>query len=125
MKMAIAYSQDLRKRALSLLEKDLSITQVSRLLEISRPTLYKWQNQFQTTGSIKPLTPVRSSSSSHIKNWGKFQEFVDFYGDKTQSEMAELWSIEIGKKVSHDTISRGLKKLGYTRKKKPLLILSG
>lgn len=48
--MAIAYSQDLRERALSLLEKDLSITQVSRLLEISRPTLYKWLNQFQTTG---------------------------------------------------------------------------
>jgi len=35
----------------------------------------------------------------------------------------KLWSIEIGKKVSRHTISRGLKKLGYTRKKKTIAYL--
>ena len=58
---------------------------------------------------------IRSSNSSKITNWSKFQEFVDFYGDKTQWEMAALWSIEIGKKVSRHTISRGLKKLLLTK----------
>jgi arginine repressor len=37
---------------------------------------------------------------------------VDNNGDKTQKELAQLWG-----NISQQTISRGLKKLGYTRKK--------
>jgi hypothetical protein len=38
---------------------------------------------------------------------------VDNNGDKTQKELALLWG-----NISQQAISRGLKKLGYTRKKK-------
>jgi hypothetical protein len=55
-----------------------------------------------------------------IKDWQKFKEFVDCHGDKTQKELAQLW----GENVSHHTISRGFKKLGYTRKKKLMPIKS-
>jgi hypothetical protein len=54
--------------------------------------------------------PVTLQTGSH------FKEFVECYGDKTQQEMSELWG-----KGSRHTISRGLKKLGITRKKKPML----
>ena len=50
---------------------------------------------------------------SKIQDWQKFQEFIELHSDKTQKEMASLWG-----KVSHHTISRGLKKLGDSRKKK-------
>ena len=44
--MAEAYSQDLRIRALELIKTGMSISQVSRLLKISRPTLYRWVERF-------------------------------------------------------------------------------
>ena len=114
--MAIAYSQDLRQRALNLINTGLSVTQVSRILDISRPTLYKWQNKFKTTGSTAPGSHAPPPHACNITDWQKFKEFVECYGDKTKEEMSELWG-----KGSRHTISRGLKKLGITRKKKPML----
>lgn len=111
--MAIAYSQDLRERALSLIEKGMSISGVSRFLNISRPTLYKWKYQRQATGSTSPSINTPPPQPAKIRDWQKFSEFVDSHGDKTQEEMAMLWG-----NCSRHTISRGLKKIGYTRKKK-------
>lgn len=91
----------------------MSITQVSRLLMISRPTLYRWLQQFDITGSTAPKPRVLPPQLAKIQDWKKFEEFVEHHGDQTQKELAPLW----GKNVSHHTISRGLKKLGYTRKK--------
>jgi len=113
--MPIAYSQDLRQRALDLLNSGVPLTSVSRLLNISRPTLYTWLHKFQTTGSTAPSTPCPPPQVSNIKDWQKFKEFVERNGDKTQQEMSELWG-----QGSRHTISRGLKKLGITRKKKPI-----
>ena len=112
--MAIAYSQDLRVRAMKLIKTGVSVTQVSRLLMISRPTLYRWLQHLESTGSTAPKPRVPPPQLAKIQDWKKFEEFVERHGDKTQKELAQLW----GKDVSHHTISRGLKKLGYTRKKK-------
>ena len=43
-----------------------------------------------------------------------FRAFVEANPDKTQKEMAQLWPEDI----SNRTISRALKKIGFTRKKK-------
>ena len=110
--MAIAYSQDLRERAMNLIDSGMSISDVSRLLDLSRPTLYKWQRQLETTGSTAPKVPGPPTWLSKIKDWKKFLEFVEHHGNKTQEEMARLWG-----NCSRHTISRGLKKIGYTRKK--------
>jgi transposase len=111
--MAQAYSQDLRIRALNLIKSGMSITDISRLLCISRPTLYKWQSHFISTGSTSAKKPDPPTWISKIKDWEKFREFVTLHGDKTQEEIARLWG-----NCSRHTISRGLKKIGYTRKKK-------
>jgi transposase len=50
----------------------------------------------------------------------RFREFAKIHGDKTQVEMAKLWDGEI----SDRTISRALKKIGFTRKKRPMAIAS-
>jgi len=43
------------------------------------------------------------------------------HGEKTQVEMAKLWDGQI----SGRTISRALKKIGFTRKKRPMATVSG
>lgn len=118
--MANALSQDLRLRALSLIEKGVSISKVSRVLKISRPTIYRWKQHLEERGVTTPKKNVPPPQPSKIQDWDKFKEFVDSHSDKSQKELAQLWG-----NVSHYTIGRGLKKLGYTRKKKHKVIKSG
>ena len=82
--MAEAYSEDLRIRAIDLVKTGMSISQVSRLLKISRPTLYRWIKQFEKTGSTAPRKSLPPPQIGKIKDWKKFQEFVEINGDKTQ-----------------------------------------
>jgi transposase len=110
--MAIAYSQNIRIRALELIGNGVSVSQVSRAFKISRPTLYRWKEQLDKTGSTVPLKGKPPAQNCVIKDWNKFKNFVDANPDKTQKELAQLWG-----NVSHHTISRGFKKIGYTRKK--------
>lgn len=117
--MAHAYSEDLRVRAIDLTLSGVSISQVSRMLKISRPTLYQWLHQFETTGECAPQPRIPPPQPAKIRDWQKFKEFVDSHGELTQKELAQLWG-----DVSHHTISRGLKKLGITRKKKRISIKS-
>ena len=111
-RFANAYSEDLRVRALEWIKNGISISQVSRGLKISRPTLYRWKDKLEKTGSTAPMKSVPPPQPSKIKDWDRFTAFVDLNADKTQKELALLWG-----GVSHHTISRALKKLGYTRKK--------
>ncbi|MBD0339718.1 MAG: helix-turn-helix domain-containing protein [Microcoleus sp. Co-bin12] len=107
--------EDLRVPALDLIGNGVSISQVSRLLKISRPTLYRWKQQLEEIGRAAPKKSVPPPQPSKIKDWDKFQDFVDINGDKTPKELAQLW-----KNVSHHTISIMLKKLEMTDKKKKI-----
>lgn len=109
--MARAYSQDLRIRALNLILDGMLILEVSKLLKISRPTLYKWKNELETTGSTQPKKRIPPQMGK-IKDLEKFQQFVDGNSDKIQEELAQLWG-----NCSRHTIGRVLKKISYTRKK--------
>ena len=63
--------------------------------------------------------PNQPPGNGHkITDWEKFTKFVEVNGDKTQVEMAKLWTEEI----SDRTRSRALKKIGFTRKKKLMVI---
>lgn len=66
--------------------------------------------------------PNKPNGNGHkITDWEKFREFALTNGDKTQVEMASLWDGEI----SYRTISRALKKIGFTRKKRPTATVRG
>ena len=88
--------------------------EASQLFNISRNTINLWFKRQAETGDIKPKQRKTSPQNGKIKDWEKFRTFVKEHGDKTQSEMAQLWEGDI----SQRTISRALQKIGYTRKKK-------
>jgi len=113
------YSYDLRQKVIQAINLDgLKISEASLIFSISRDTVRLWLKRQQETGDFQAL-PNRPSGNGHkITDWSKFEEFVKVNGDKTQVEMAALWSGDI----SDRTISRGLKKIGFTRKKKLMVI---
>jgi hypothetical protein len=82
------------------------------------------------TGDVQAL-PNRPPGNYHkIKDWEQFRAFAKAHGDKTQVEMAKLWEGDISDseallRSADRTISRGLKKIGFTRKKRPTATKKG
>ena len=113
--MAKPYSDDFRQKVMQAIELDgLKKSEASQLFNISRNTLNLWFQRQAETGNVKPKARQVPQQDLKINDWEKFRAFVKEHGDQTQSEMAELWDAEI----SQSTISRALRKIKHSRKKK-------
>ena len=88
---------------------------------ISCNTISLWLKRPTETGDFLALPNEPPGNGHKITDWNKFREFAETNGDKTQVEMASIWDGEI----SSRTISRALKKIGFTRKKKPTATVNG
>ncbi len=120
--MAKPYTDDFRQKVMQAIELDgLKKSEVSQLFNISRNTINLWCQRKAETGDVKPKRRQSSQQDLKINDWKKFRTFVHTHGDKTQSEMAQLWDEEI----SQPTISRALGKIKHTRKKKHTGISNG
>lgn len=97
----------------------LKKNEASQLFDISRNTIKLWFKRRDKTGDIKVKARATSRQQTKISDREKFREFVKEHEDKTQSEMAELWG-----NISQRSISRALKQIGFTRKKKLMVIES-
>jgi transposase len=119
--MPKSYSYDLRQKVVQAIKLDgLKISEASQIFNISRDTIRLWLKRERETGDFQALPNKPPGNGYKITNWEKFKEFVEVNGDKIQVEMASLWSGEI----SARTISRALKKIGFSRKKKLMVIES-
>jgi transposase len=109
------YSYDFRQKVIQAIELDgLKKQEASELFNISRNTINLWLKRKAETGDVQAL-PNRPPGNNHkIKDSARFRAFALTHGDKTQVEMAQLWQGDI----SSRTISRALKKIGFTRKKR-------
>lgn len=113
--MAKPYSNDLREKVIDAIELDgRKKCEVSEMFNISRNTIDLWLKRKAETGEVKPKPNKPRGNNHRITDWQKFREFADIHGGKTQEQMAQLWVGEI----SSRTISRALRKIGFTRKKK-------
>ena len=112
--MAKAYSYDLRQKVIKAIELDgWKKSEVAEIFQISRNTIDLWLHRKQETGDYRALSN-RPNIKAKITDWQAFPEFAQRHGDKTQAQMAQLW----GEPISPRTISRGLKQIGFTRKKR-------
>ena len=109
------YSYDLRQRVVQAIELDgMKKSEAVEVFQVSRNTIYLWLSEKAKTGDYQAKPNQPQGNGHKITDWEIFKEFVRVNGDKTQAEMAKLWEGAI----SDRTISRGLKKIGFSRKKK-------
>lgn len=116
-----AYSDDLREKVMAALERGEKKSQVSRMFNISRDTIDRWLKRRNVTGSVKASQGYQQGHSHRVKDWDEFRVFAQKHGDKTQSEMAQLWQGEMSKR----TMSRALARIGWTRKKRLMATSNG
>ena len=115
------YSYDLRQKVIRAIELDgMKKSEASQVFNISRNTIDLWLKRQAETGDFQALPNQPPGNGHKITDWEKFRSFALSHGDKTQAEMAKLWDDQI----SDRTISRALKKIGFTRKKRPMATVS-
>lgn len=111
------YDYDLRRKVIEAIELNgMPRCEASEYFGISRNTINEWFHLKAETGDVKARPSNHQGHSHKITDWDEFRAFVQAHADKTQAEMAELWEGDI----SERTISRALKKIGFTRKKRPM-----
>jgi transposase len=112
-------SKDLRKRAIeAIVEKKMHITEVAKIFQLGRRTLYTWLEKYKKEGVTEPKTRYQKGHSHKITDLNLFITFVKENQDCTTAEMAIRWSKQMNQKVCKTTILRMLAKTNFTFKKK-------
>jgi transposase len=115
-----AYSLDLRLKVLDALDRGIPRREVVRIFGVSMPTLERYLRRRRRSGDLAPKpSPGRTPSiCSTVEErrmlWKQFEENEE----ATLQRHCELWE-GLGKaRVSVSTMSRAVRKLGWTFKKR-------
>ena len=118
--MSIPYSNDLRYKALKMIDDGMQQKEVTKLLSINRSTLFRWQKRRDLEGNCDFKGYSKNHDRRKIRNISNFVNFLEDNKTLSLSEMSDNFSI----KVSQMTIYRLIKKLGYSYKKNSGYILN-
>jgi transposase len=112
--MARAYSEDLRGRALDLLESGQTQEAVSKLLKIGISTIKYWVKAWRTEGRRVAKSGYQKGHSHKVPDTQVLQEIITQNPDKTLAEIGKM----LPTPCASETVRRGLKRLGFSYKKK-------
>lgn len=106
----MAYSEDLRKKVIEYLGNGHSQREAQEVFGICLDTVNRWNQKYQKTGEVKDTPPRRRFKKLDPE---ALRAYIHKHPDAYLSEIAE----EFG--CSETAVSKALKKLGITRKKRP------
>lgn len=112
--MPAPYSYDLRCKAIEAVKQGKRKIEVCRMFNISRNSLDLWLKREEQTGDCRAISGFQKGNRHKISDWQRFREFAKQHGGKTQVNLAKLW----GNNVTQQDISRALRRIGFTRKKR-------
>jgi transposase len=122
--MSAPYSQDLRLRVLAALDGGMSKMKAHHTFRVARSTIDDWLQLRAQTGSVAVVPPVRRGPSAAIQDLVIFEEFATRHRSKTLAGMQAAWEQERGQRLSDNTFSLALRRIGWTRKKSAGSIVS-
>ena len=121
--MAHSLSVDLRKRVIdAVVDKKMRITDAAKTFNVGRKAIYRWLDLLKKTNSLTPKTGFQKGRVPKITDWEQFKDFAAKNQHLLVREMVLEWKNLTGVVMSNTTMERGLKKVGYTSKKKLLIM---
>ena len=105
----MSYSVDLRKKVLEFIERTKNMLEASRVFGINYNTVRKWFKAYEE-GRIEPKEAYRQKP--YKMDWEELKRYVEENPDLYQEEYGKVFG------VSQGQISKVLKKLGMTYKKR-------
>ena len=115
--MGNPYSEDLRLRVLKAIDGGMSKTKAHQTFGISRSTIDDWIALCERTGSVSANTTYRRGKAPSVSD-ERMRSFVQQHSGCTLKQMTVAWHEQSGQVKSEKFFSRGLKRLGWTRKKR-------
>lgn len=118
--MAAPLSTDLRVRIVEAYNGGMgSYESIARSMRVGSATVKRLVRLHRATGSVDPR-PHRCGPLPVIKanHYEQLRRLLDAEPDLTYDELARRWSRVIGFDVSRSAAVKGVKRLGYTRKKR-------
>jgi transposase len=114
-----AYSLDLRLKVLDAVDRGVPRREVVRTFSVSMPTIERYLRRRRQTGGVAPKpspgrTPsICATSEERRALWRQLEE----NDEATLERHCELWEECGGPRVSVATMSRAVRRLGWTFKK--------
>ena len=115
-----AYSQDLRERVLRAVDQGMARSEIVRVFAVSLATIGRYLKQRRETGHVQPKAiPGRPSKKVKSLQAG-LQAQLEAFPDATLDQHCQYWEQRHGMLVSRWSMSRAIKGLDWTRKKRHL-----
>jgi len=112
-----AYSQDVRERVLRAVNHGYPRAEIVQMFGISPSTLKRYIKQQREEGHMRPKAiPGRPPTKRAPVEAGVLPQ-LQAYADATLEQHCAMWEQTHGERVSRWTMSRAIKRLGWTRKK--------
>ncbi len=111
---------DLRDRVLAAVDRGTPREEIVRSLGVSQPTIRRYLRLRRETGSVAPkllpkrLPRVGATAEQRRALWAQ----LEANPEATLEKHCEMWEREHGVRVSVATMSRAIRKLGWTYKKR-------
>jgi len=116
--MGRSYSEDLRLKVLQAIDGGLKKRAAHHLFGISRSTIDDWLRQREEVGHVRPLARVRRGQEPSLGDVPEFESFARRHSGATLAQMSAAWEQETGRKLSRNTFSLALQRIGWTHKKR-------
>ena len=116
--MTLAYSRDLRERAVAFVERGGSLREAAAHFSIGVSTIGAWARLKRATGDVAPGKQGNPSGSKLDKYEGYILGLIQENKDITLVEMAERLALDRGVRVVPATLWYFLDKRGITYKKR-------
>jgi transposase len=118
--MPRAYSVDLRLRVMAAYRGGMKISDICTQFQVSRDCVYDWRKLEAKKWCLDASYAQCTGRIRAIQLDEKFEEFVKTHAHSTLKKMVEAWGKMHKQKVSVMAMSRALKRLGWTQKKKTI-----
>lgn len=114
-----AYSTDLRERVLAAHARGLSRRELIELFQVSQGSITRWLRQQRTTGNLTPALPPGRALSIPADQEGALRRQLEAAPDAILAVHTAQWNAEHGASISTWTMARAIRRLGWSRKKRP------
>ena len=118
----MAFSIDLRERVIAAIDGGMRITDAAKVFKVCRSVIYDWQDLLKTTNNIAPKSGYQNGHSHKVTDWEQFKIFVEANKQLIVRDMVVEWEKANNNTISQSAMERSLKKIGYSSKKKLLVM---
>jgi transposase len=113
-----AYSPDLRVRVLAAVDRGQPQAEVARTFQVSLASLKRWRKQRREVGHVAPKPIPGPPAPKGAALAAALLPQLQAHPDATLEEHCRLWEQTRQMRVSPATLSRAIRRYGWTRKKR-------